>query len=293
MDFLGVKFAPFDVPLERRLQTLASGLWFYTIVFGGPLGFITAFYLVVFSNYWIGTLFYLFWAWVLDKNTCDRGGRTIEWVRNLAWWKYMKDYFPLKMKKLPDVELDPKQNYLFCAFPHGLLPTGIFNAFATNAGGFRKLFPYHTSHLITLRQHFFMPYFREFIYSLGMCSSSAESINWLLKDPDGGNVAVIAVGGTAEAIYSKPGKYEIVLNNRKGFVKLALKNGTPLVPVFSFGETDLFDQFNNPEGSLLRRFQEWFKEKFGTAPLIPLGRGFFQYSFGWVPQRKPVTIVGE
>jgi 2-acylglycerol O-acyltransferase 2 len=66
-----------------------------------------------------------------------------------------------------------------------------------------------------------------------------------------------------------------------------------LVPVFSFGETDLYDQVDNPEGSLLRKFQERFRKIIGIAPVIFMGRGMFQYSFGLVPQRRKVTTVGS
>jgi 2-acylglycerol O-acyltransferase 2 len=66
-----------------------------------------------------------------------------------------------------------------------------------------------------------------------------------------------------------------------------------LVPVFSFGETDLYDQVDNPEGSFLRKFQERFRKIIGIAPVIFMGRGMFQYSFGLVPQRRKVTTVGS
>ena len=68
---------------------------------------------------------------------------------------------------------------------------------------------------------------------------------------------------------------------------------TPLVPVFSFGETDLYDQVHNPEGSLLRRMQELCRKLTGIAPVLPLGRGLFQYSFGIIPMRKSVYTVGK
>lgn len=109
----------------------------------------------------------------------------------------------------------------------------------------------------------------------------------------GGNVAAIVVGGAAEAFNCRPRQYKLVLKKRKGFCKVALQNGSPLVPVFSFGETDLFDQVQNPEGSTIRKIQEWLKKRIGLAPAIPLGRGIFQYNYGIVPHRRPVTTVGK
>lgn len=99
------------------------------------------------------------------------------------------------------------------------------------------------------------------------------------------------VGGAQEAYYSRPRNYTLVLKERKGFIKIALKTGASLVPAFSFGEVDLFDQVPNPPGSKLRRCQEAFKKITGVAPIVVNGRGLFQYSFGFIPKRRPLTTV--
>ena len=41
------------------------------------------------------------------------------------------------------------------------------------------------------------------------------------------------------------------MNKRKGFIKLAIRFGRDLVPVFSFGENFVYGQAPNPEGSRL------------------------------------------
>ncbi|KAK3714410.1 hypothetical protein QZH41_020640, partial [Actinostola sp. cb2023] len=66
-----------------------------------------------------------------------------------------------------------------------------------------------------------------------------------------------------------------------------------LVPVYSFGENDLYTQVQNPSGSQLRQWQTKVKNVIGFAPPIFHGRGIFQYTFGFLPHRKPVnTVVG-
>lgn len=47
---------------------------------------------------------------------------------------------------------------------------------------------------------------------------------------------------------------------RYGFVRLALIAGASLVPVFAFGENELYKQVDNPKGSKLRAFQEKVKK---------------------------------
>lgn len=67
----------------------------------------------------------------------------------------------------------------------------------------------------------------------------------------------------------------------------------PLVPVFSFGETDLYSQIERPEGSWFRNCQDRLRKIIGLAPIVFIGRGFFQYNFGLIPRRLPVTTVGK
>ena len=66
-----------------------------------------------------------------------------------------------------------------------------------------------------------------------------------------------------------------------------------LVPVFCFGENDLFCQAENPKGSSLRNFQERFKNIFGFSPPLFYGRGVFNYTFGILPFRRPIQTIGE
>lgn len=290
MEVFGIQFAPLNVPLERRLQTLAVAVWMIVLPFGGFIGLLIALYFLVFTSYWWLMAIYLFWIWVVDKDISEKGGRSSTWMKSWRWWKYSRDYFPLRLERLPWVELDPKRNYLFCCFPHGLLATGAFNAFGSEWGGYRNYFPHHVPHVVTLAQHYVMPIFRDLALGLGGISSSAKSIDYVLGIPGGGHICVLMVGGAAEAYNCKPGNYKVILKKRKGFVRLALKNGAPLVPVLSFGETDLFDQV---EGSRLRSIQETMRKWIGLAPVLPIGRGFFQYSFGIIPRRSKVSTVGE
>jgi hypothetical protein len=50
-----------------------------------------------------------------------------------------------------------------------------------------------------------------------------------------GSAVMIVVGGAAESLCASSGNYTLTLKHRKGFVKIALKTGSSLVPVFSFG----------------------------------------------------------
>lgn len=74
--------------------------------------------------------------------------------------------------------------------------------------------------------------------------------------------------------------------------RLARHFRASLVPVFSFGENEIYDQVSNPEGSKLRSLQNSFKNVMGFAPPLIKGRGLFQYTFGYIPFRHPIHTIG-
>lgn len=71
-EVLGIQFAPLNIPLKRRLQTLATFCWFMTFVFGGPVCFLIWTYLLLFTKYKILAFIYMLWQWY-DKDSCDKG----------------------------------------------------------------------------------------------------------------------------------------------------------------------------------------------------------------------------
>ena len=66
-----------------------------------------------------------------------------------------------------------------------------------------------------------------------------------------------------------------------------------LVPVYSFGENEVFDQVDNTRGTWLRWSQERLQSIMGVSLPLFHARGIFQYSFGLIPYRKPINTIGE
>lgn len=225
-----------------------------------------------------------------------------QWFRSLTIWRYFGEYFPVDLVKT--VDLDANQNYVFAMFPHGVLSCSAFFNFNTNYSKWKTLFPGIRSKLMTLDFHFYVPLFREMVMAWGMGSCSARSIKKLLlqsndinneenKDGYTSNAVMIFVGGAQEAVYCHPRNYTVVLKKRKGFIKMAMITGSSIVPCVSFNEVDVFDQPANPPGSLMRKFQDYIRGITGVTPVLFNGRGFFQYTFGWLPKRRAITTVGK
>ncbi|XP_067412611.1 2-acylglycerol O-acyltransferase 2-B-like [Emydura macquarii macquarii] len=284
-----IRFAPLCIPLRRRLQTAAVLQWVFSFLALAQLC-LALFLLALLSDLWLLALLYAAWLY-LDRETPARGGRRSRWVRNWAVWRHFRDYFPITLVRT--APLDPSRNYLLGFHPHGVLVAGAFGNFCTEATGFQELFPGLTPHLLMLPFWFRLPLFRDYIMSGGLVSSDKASISYLLSQEGGGQVAVIAVGGPPESLEARPGALTLQILSRKGFIKEALKHGAALVPVFSFGENELFHQVPNPRGSLVRAVQERLQKLMGLALPLFHARGVFQYSFGLLPFRRPIhTVVG-
>lgn len=287
----GPKFAPINIPLSRRLQTFAAFFWMSSFLCMGIGSLLLLIYLFFYTQYWWISLAYLTW-FLGDRTVCNRGGRRSNIFRKWILWKYFRDFFPIHLIKT--AELDPSKNYIMGYHPHGVLCAGAFCNFATEATNFSKVFPGFTPHLLTLECHFKLPFYREYFMTSGAVSASKNSMNYLLSKAEGGRALCLVVGGAPESLDCHPGLAILHLSKRKGFCKMALRNGASLVPMYSFGECEVYDQVANPHGSFFRKLQNSIQQFMGLAPVLFMGRGIFQYSFGIVPFRKPIyTVVGS
>lgn len=70
------------------------------------------------------------------------------------------------------------------------------------------------------------------------------------------------------------------IRRRKGFLRLALQHGVPVVPIYVFGETDLYRTFGFAKG-----LRMWLVRTLRVA--IPL----FWGRFPWPAWRKGVTLT--
>ena len=209
-------------------------------------------------------------------------------------WSAFASYFPARLHR--SVELEPTRKYIFGYHPHGIISHGAFAAFATEALGFSDLYPGVTNTLLTLDSNFRIPLYRDYLLGMGLASVSRESIENLLSkgglNGEGmGRAVTIVVGGARESLDARPHSLKLVLNSRKGFVKLAIRQGADLVPVMAFGENDLYDQVDSETHPWIHKTQMIVKKMMGfTIPLFH-ARGIFNYDVGLMPYRRAVNIV--
>lgn len=285
-----IRWAPLNVPLSRRLQTMA--VLFHTVTIALCLA---CFFLCCsFPPFWPPLLVYVISILFSDAASSGTLKYRSEFLRRSYFWSLFASYFPAQLHRA--AELDPKGKYIFGYHPHGIISHGAFAAFATDALGFSSLFPGITNTLLTLGSNFRIPFYRDYALWMGLASVSRRSCENLLSrgghDGKGqGRAITIVIGGAAESLHAEPGTMDLILRKRKGFVKLAFRTGASLVPVIGFGENDLYMQLNTKQHPILHRFQLAVKKAMGfTIPFFH-ARGVFNYDIGLLPYRKRVNIV--
>ncbi|KAJ9051071.1 diacylglycerol O-acyltransferase 1 [Entomophthora muscae] len=277
-----IKFAPLNVPMHRRRETLAHVINASLLV-GSQILFLLAF---LFPFMWPILIAYL--VYMCFDQTPETGGRKWEWMRRLTLWKWYADYFPARL--IAEAPLDPERNYIFGYHPHGIISMGVFSNFITEATGVSGIFPGLSIKVLTLIQNFNFPIYREYLLSMGLASVSRNSIAHILGSGPGKS-CLIVVGGAEESLEAKPNSAKLVLAHRYGFVRMAIICGADLVPVFGFGENQLYDQIENSAGSWTRAIQTRIKHTFGSTLPLFYGRGIFTYNFGLLPHRQPLTVI--
>jgi len=233
---------------------------------------------------------YLIWIYGFDHSSAN-GGHSNAYFRRMKCWQYFAEYYPARLVKEADLPAD--RPYVFGYHPHGIIGMGAFATFATESTHFSENYPGISPHLLTLTSNFRVPIYRDILLHLGICSVSKRSCANILKQGPGSAICIV-VGGAAESLSAHPGTADLTLKRRFGFIKIAIEHGADLVPVFSFGENDVYEQLSNEKGTTVYKLQKKFQSVFGfTLPLFH-GRGLLNYNFGLMPYRRAiVSVIGR
>ena len=84
---------------------------------------------------------------------------------------------------------------------------------------------------------FRIPLFREFLLLMGWREASEDMVDRMLR---AGGSCIVLPGGVAEMVELDSSREELHCPPALGFVRLAMKHGVPILPLYCFGETQLF-----------------------------------------------------
>lgn len=131
---------------------------------------------------------------------------------------------------------------------------------------------------------FQIPGVREFFVKGGAVNANPRNAEALLKE---NNLVMLAPGGIYEALISKPGLKRIPWERRKGFVRVAIKTKTPIVPTYCNG---INSAYYNSYLLLKPRIKILEKTRF-SLPFF-FGLGFFPFPVKLVHKiGKPIPIT--
>ena len=181
------------------------------------------------------------------------------------------------------LQLDGTRPKLFCYHPHGVYAIGLFSLVFGNASGFAKLSssprasPSMLVGVASALLH--VPVLGKLCSWFGFVPASRDSLDAACCTAS--DLAIVP-GGIAEmTLPQTPGVERLYLRKRRGFVRLALAHGREIVPVYCFGETRVFKQYN-----CFQRTRQWLSRTFRVSIVFFRGR-----NCTLIPRQVPLHIV--
>lgn len=186
--------------------------------------------------------------------------------------KYALGYFPVAVHVEDLNAFDSNEAYVFGYEPHSVLPIGILSL-----SGHAGFMPLPKTKLLVSNSFFFLPFLRHIWTWLGCIPATSKHFRSYLA---AGYSCIVVPGGGREVVYlDHDSNSEVAfLKSRKGFTRVAIEMGRPIVPVFCFGQTGAYKWYLGKK-KVFQNGQE-------VAPFFYWGR------FGsYIPFRQPMHVV--
>jgi 2-acylglycerol O-acyltransferase 2 len=129
--------------------------------------------------------------------------------------------------------LDDTKHYLYADYPHGVFPLSqLLGLTVRHHSGWEG----ERFYGLAADSVFRIPIWRHVMTWLGIVPASRKNVRRCLKR----GCAGLTPGGIAEMYLASADADYIFITNRKGFIRMAVEQGVDIIPVYHFGNTQLF-----------------------------------------------------
>lgn len=199
-------------------------------------------------------------------------------IADLIWGQHSVVCSPQTEKQLADV----KQAIVAC-HPHGVVSFCHAQLFL-DCSGYQTRFPNFSGEQrrdLGASVVFLIPFFRDILLWSGCVDAGKATARRILRS---GRSLFVYPGGEKEQLLTEEGKHRCYVRTRKGFCRLAVEFGVPVVPHYAFGETAVFGV-----SQFLFGLRMFLCDKLHVALPLAFGRWGIPFPLG-LPKRPPAGM---